>query len=171
MVGIVLTSLVLIIIAQRLFELWLAQRNRARALAAGGQEYGAGHYPLIVGLHSLWLIAWIGETLLGGPKLDPYWVGYLVLVGLAQGLRYWAIATLGPAWNTRIIVIPGSDRVRRGPYRFIPHPNYVAVTIELFCVPMIFGAWITALSATLVNAIVLLGIRIPAENRALQSMD
>lgn len=155
---------------QRLSELVVARRNRNKALAAGGKEYGAGHYPLIVILHILWFGCWILEGWHKGPVPHSLWLLWLVLVLLAQVLRYWAMATLGPYWNTRIIVIPGAPRIKHGPYRFTTHPNYIAVTIELIAVPLIFGAWITAVIAAVFNAIVLLGIRIPAENRALEEL-
>ncbi len=170
MVSLFFWIFIAVVTVQRLFELWLAQRNQKIALAAGGVEHGTSHYPLIVALHALWLVAWIIESLARGPYLNSYWIIFLVLVMLAQALRYWAISSLGSAWNTRIIVIPDGERVKRGPYHFVSHPNYVAVTIELVCLPMIFGAWITAIVATIINAIVLLGIRIPAENRALKSL-
>lgn len=170
MVNLFFWSLVAAVTSQRLFELWLAQRNQKIAFARGGTEHGEDHYPLIVALHVLWLIAWITECEFTGPQLNPYWALFLSFTALAQGLRYWAIASLGSAWNTRIIVIRSTNRITEGPYRFIPHPNYVAVAIELACIPMIFGAWVTALVATMINAIVLLSIRIPAENRALAEL-
>lgn len=158
-----------LIVAQRLVELRLAERNRTWALAKGAREFGAEHYPLFFLLHTGWLLGWLAEALVQGPRLSPVWYVWLSLFAAAQGLRYWVIATLGRLWNTRILVIPGVDRVRRGPYRFLSHPNYMAVAVELASVPLIFRAWRTALVATLLNAALLLGLRIPAEERAWRS--
>jgi methyltransferase len=157
-----------LIISQRLFELRWAARNRARAVAEGAQEFGAAHYPLFFVLHSGWLAGWIIEAVLRKTGLSRYWYFWLGSFGAAQVLRYWCITSLGPYWNTRILLIPGTKVVRRGPYRFLAHPNYLAVAIELFSVPLIFGAWLTAVVASLLNAALLLGLRIPAENKALR---
>ena len=168
------TGLVIIlavfIAVQRLEELRVAARNRAWALASGAREFGAGHYWLFVLLHSGWLIGWVVEAFVRGPQLSTGWFVWLALFVAAQGLRYWAITSLGPYWNTRILVIPGHRLVRRGPYRYLSHPNYVAVTIELVSVPLIFGAWITAVVVSFLNASLLLGVRIPTEKKALQRM-
>jgi len=103
-----------------------------------------------------------------GPRLAPLWWVSLTVFGAAQGLRYWAITSLGKRWNTRILVLPGQPLVKTGPYRFIGHPNYVAVILELAAVPLVFGAWWTAAIVSLLNLALLLGIRIPAEVRALR---
>lgn len=153
---------------QRLLELRLATRNRAWALAQGAKEFGAAHYPLFFGLHTGWMVGWVVETLWRGAALNSLWYVWLAIFVAAQGLRYWAIASLGRFWNTRILVIPGRQPVRRGPYKYMPHPNYVAVALELASVPLIFGAWLTALVASLLNAALLLGVRIPAEKKALE---
>jgi methyltransferase len=160
-------GLAILIALQRLFELRLAAHNRAWTLANGGREFNAGHYPLFFILHTGWLIGWVAEALRRDGRPGRGWPFWLALLGLAQGLRYWAIASLGRFWNTRILVIPGRPLVRRGPYRFIRHPNYLAVALELLSVPLIFDARLTALLASLVNALLLLGIRIPAEETAL----
>jgi len=163
-------AFVALVLIQRLAELVIAKRNRQLALAKGAKEYGAKHYPLIAALHLLWFGFWIWESLARGPELSAGWYWWLLLFVFGQLIRYWAIASLGEAWNTRILIIPGAQRIRRGPYRFLPHPNYIAVAIEILAAPMIFGAWITALLGTIVNAIVLLKIRIPAENKALSEL-
>ena len=147
--------------AQRLFELWLADRNTKRLLANGAIEHGANHYPLIVGLHSLWLAAlwWLAP----GRPIDEFWLALFVLLQLG---RLWVLATLGPRWTTRIIVPPGEPLVSAGPYRFVSHPNYWVVAGEIAALPLAFGLWAVALVFSLVNAFVL-AIRIRAENRAL----
>lgn len=156
-----------VIISQRLIELAVAERNRRWSLSHGAQEYGAGHYRLFFILHAGWLIGWIIESSKAG-RLSEFWPGWLALFICAQLLRYWCIACLGNCWNTRILVIPGLTTVKRGPYRWLKHPNYLAVAIELAAVPLVFGAIKTAVIATVGNAALLLFIRIPEEERALK---
>lgn len=155
------------VIIQRLLELGLARNNLRWALSQGAKEYGREHYPLFILLHLGWILGWLIEGLVRNQP-SPIWWLWLAVFLLAQGLRYWAICSLGRYWNTRILIIPGAKRVTTGPYRFLPHPNYLAVVLELLSLPLIFNAWITASLATILNAILLLGIRIPAEERALQ---
>lgn len=152
---------------QRVLELRLARKNLAWAFSQGAKEYGKEHYPLFFLLHIGWMLGWLTEGLIRN-QLSGFWWLWLALFLLAQGLRYWAIGSLGNYWNTRILIIPGAKQVKTGPYRFIPHPNYVAVALELLSLPLVFNAWITALLATILNAALLLLIRIPAEERALE---
>lgn len=151
------------LLVQRLAELALARRNTARLLAQGAVEHGAAHYPLIVALHAGWLLA---IAALGWNQ--PLHPGWLALFVLLQAARLWVLASLGPRWTTRIIVL---DRtlVARGPYRLIPHPNYAVVVAEIFVAPMVLGLWRVALVASVLNALVL-AIRIRAENRALEPL-
>jgi len=169
MASVLLVLTVLLVAVQRLLELVLARRNEKRARAKGAVERGRGHYPLIVGLHTLWLVALLVEGLLRGPEPPGWWAVPLALFVLVQPLRYWAILSLGDAWNTKILVVPGAKLVRRGPYRFIPHPNYVVVAVEILTLPLVFGAWITALVFTVFNALVL-AVRIREEDRALSEL-
>lgn len=152
---------------QRLVELQIAARNRRWALAQGAKEVGAGHYPLFFILHVGWFVGWPLEAIWRGLSLRDLWGLWLGLFAAAQLLRYWAISTLGPRWNTRILIIPDLAPIRRGPYRYVSHPNYIAVALELLVIPLMFNAWLTALLATLLNAALLLLIRIPAEEKAL----
>lgn len=154
---------------QRLLELALARRNERKARARGAVEWGRGHYPYIVGLHVLWLISTLVEGLLRGPELPAFWPVALVLFLLVQPLRYWAILSLGESWNTKILVVPGATMVRRGPYRYFAHPNYVVVVVEILAFPLIFDAWMTALVFSVLNAVVL-RVRIREENRALREL-
>ncbi len=149
---------------QRLGELWLSNRNSRRLLAQGAHEVGASHYPLIVAVHVMWLGAlwWLAP----GRPVDGFWLAFFVLLQLA---RVWVITTLGPRWTTRIIVLPDAPLVRRGPYRFVDHPNYLVVVGEIATLPLTFGLWQVALLFTLLNAAVL-WIRIREENRALRSL-
>ena len=147
---------------QRLGELWLSRRNTRRLLAQGAREHGRGHYPLIVVLHATWLaVLW---WLAPGRAIDGFWLAMFVLIEIA---RIWVLASLGPRWTTRIIVLPGAPLVRRGPYRLFDHPNYVVVVAEIAVLPLVFGLWQVALVFTLLNAAVLT-IRIREENRALR---
>lgn len=154
-------TILAIVTAQRIAELWLSARNTRRLLAAGAREFGRSHYPLIVGLHALWLGAlWL---LAPGRDIDP---GLLFLFALLQLARIWVIASLGRRWTTRIIVLPDAPLVRRGPYRYVNHPNYLIVILEIAILPLTFGLWQVALVFSALNAAVL-AIRIREENRAL----
>jgi methyltransferase len=167
----VIAYLVLIglVVLERLAELVVAKRNLAWARAKGGVEYGRGHYPFIVLLHVALLAAAPAEVWLAHRPFVPA-LGWpmLAVVVLAQGLRWWCIRTLGRQWNTRVVVVPGLPLVDRGPYRFFPHPNYVAVVAEGIALPLVHSAWVTALAFTAVNAL-LLAVRVRVENRALAS--
>jgi len=165
--GLVL-ALAVLIGAERILELRLAARNRSLMLARGAQESGQAHYRWVVLLHSAWFVAWPAEAFARGPQLQQLWLVWLVLFLLAEILRYWCVKTLGVRWNTRILVLPGEPPVRSGPYRFLRHPNYLAVVLDLFTVPMVFSAWITALVFSVLNLALLLLVRIPAEERALK---
>jgi methyltransferase len=160
---------VALVAMQRLLELVLARRNERRARARGAIEWGQSHYPFIVALHSLWLVSTLVEGALRGPEVSPYWPVPLALFLLVQPLRYWAIFSLGESWNTKILVVPGAKPIRRGPYRYLNHPNYVVVVVEILAFPLIFGAWVTALVFTALNA-ALLFVRIREENRALAEL-
>ena len=155
--------------AQRLLELWYSRRNERRLRARGAVERGAGQYPLIVAVHTLWLVSTLVEGLLRGPEPPVWWPVPLAAFLLVQPLRYWAIFSLGINWNTRVLVLPGRKLVRSGPYRYFPHPNYVVVAVEILTFPLIFGAWITAVVFSLLNA-ALLYVRIRTENRALREL-
>ena len=149
------------LLLQRLAELALARRNRARLLAAGAVEFGAGHYPVMVALHAGWwlTLAWLGHD-------RPVNLGWLVLFVVLQAGRIWMIGTLGARWTTRILVLPGAPPVTGGPYRWLRHPNYVIVALEIAVVPLARGLPGAALAFTAANA-VLLAWRIRLENRAL----
>ena len=163
-----LVVLALVIAGERVLELRLAARNRSLMLSRGAEESGQAHYRWVVLLHSAWFIAWLVEAFARGPQLQLLWPFWLAVFLLAEVLRYWCITTLGIHWNTRILVIPGAPPVRSGPYRFLRHPNYLAVVVDLAAVPIIFNAWITAIVFTVLNLALLLLVRIPAEERALE---
>jgi methyltransferase len=154
-------SILALVTAQRMGELVVARRNTRRLLAEGGVERGAEHYPLMVGLHAAWLIGlWF---LAWDRPANLAWAGAYVVL---EGLRIWVLASLGGRWTTRIIVVPGEALVRKGPYRFVPHPNYLVVVGEIAVLPLVFGLTGYAVAFTLLNAS-LLWLRIRAEERAL----
>ncbi|MED4780621.1 isoprenylcysteine carboxyl methyltransferase family protein [Brevibacillus choshinensis] len=153
-----------ILLLQRVGELFLAARNARIIRSLGGYEIGAGHYLYIVALHTLFFISLILEA--QPSSLPRWWLLSFAFFLAAQILRYWCIWSLGNRWNTRIMILPDSLPIIRGPYRFIRHPNYLVVAIELFALPMTFGASLTAFSFTLLNAWLLLRIRIPMEESA-----
>jgi methyltransferase len=159
---------VAIIIVQRLLELRIAKRNEKWALEHGAQEFSPEHYPWIVALHIAWILGIALEGFLRGAQSAPLWPLWLGIFLLAQVGRYWAISSLGKFWNTRILILPGGGRVSSGPYKYFKHPNYIVVALELLSGPLIFGATYTAIIASVLNAALLLGVRIPAEEQALE---
>ncbi len=158
---------VALVALERLAELVVSKRNAAWSFERGGRETGRGHYPVMVLLHSGFLVAMLVEAFVRRPEVSAAlaW-SMVVLVAAAQGLRWWCIVTLGPQWNTRVIVVPGLGPVRSGPYRLLSHPNYVAVVIEGVALPLVHACWITAVVFTVANA-GLLTVRIRVENEAL----
>lgn len=171
MVSMVLfTVLVFAVGLERVAELVVAKRNLDWSRARGGRESGFGHYPFMVALHTGLLAGCVLEVWLGGRPFVPAlgWPMLLLALG-SQALRWWCIRTLGPQWNTRVIVVPDAGRVTVGPYRFLRHPNYVAVVVEGVALPLTHTAWLTALCFTVLNA-ALLTVRIRTENSALAAV-
>lgn len=164
---VVFTALVALVGIERLAELVVSARHTAWARCRGGVEFGRRHYPAMAALHGVLLAGAVAETWLADRPFLPL-LGWpmLAVVVLAQALRWWCIGTLGPQWNTRVIVVPGLPLVRRGPYRVLAHPNYVAVAAEGLALPLVHTAWVTALVFTALNAW-LLTVRIRVENGAL----
>ena len=161
------TVLIAAVGLERLAEMVVSNRHAAWAFARGGVESGRGHFPVMVLLHTALLVGALVEVVAADRPFIPL-LGWpmLVLVGLAQGLRWWCIATLGPQWNTRVIVVPGAALVAGGPYRLLRHPNYVAVVVEGFALPLVHTAWVTAGAFTVLN-LLLLSVRIRVEEQAL----
>ncbi len=160
-------ALVALVAAERLFELRRTRRNLARLERRGGYLVGEGHYPWMVLLHTGLLVAAPLEVLgLERPFVAPLAAVATLLVAATMALRYWAIVTLGERWTTRIVVVPGEAPVEDGPYRFVRHPNYVAVVVEVAALPLVHTAWWTAIAFSLANALVLRQ-RIRAEEEAL----
>ena len=163
--------LIALIALERLAELVVSQRHVTWALAHGGIESGQRHYPPMVALHTGLLVACVVEVHAADRPFLPAlgWTA-LAFVVAANALRWWCITTLGRHWSTRVVVVPGSTLVRRGPYRWFSHPNYVAVAVEGLALPLVHTAWVTAIAFTVLNAILLLRFRIPTEERALRAL-
>jgi methyltransferase len=166
-------ALILATGAERIAEMVISTRHARWAFARGGKEYGQGHFPAMVALHTALLLGAAAEVFFLNRPFLP-WLGWpmLAIVVLCQAGRYWVIWALGNQWNTRVIVVPGLGRVERGPYRYrwLPHPNYLIVVVEGIALPLVHSAWITAIVFTVLNAILLLRFRIPTEDRALREL-
>jgi methyltransferase len=160
-------TLLAVIAVERAAELAVSQRHAAALLRRGGVESGQGHFPVMVALHVALLIGCVAEPLALHRSFIPAlaWPMLAVVVA-ANTLRWWCIATLGPRWTARVIVIPGAPLVTAGPYRWFAHPNYVAVVVEGAALPLAGSAWITACVFTAANA-ALLTVRLRCETRAL----
>lgn len=159
--------LIFAIAVERVVELIVSKRNARWAFAHGGREFGHNHYPVMVTIHTALLLGCVLEVATLHRPFIP-WLGWpmLMLAAATQLLRWWCVTTLGHRWNTLVIVVPGAPLVRRGPYRWLHHPNYVAVVAEGIALPLIHTAWLTALCFTVANAL-LLTVRLRVENAAL----
>ena len=157
-----------IVIVQRLIELLVARRNEQWMKSQGAIEAGASHYRYMVAMHVCFFVSLIAEVFYFDLSPPPLWPVWLCIFLLAQVMRIWCLASLGKYWNTKIIVLPGANVVRRGPYKFIRHPNYVIVATELIVLPLLFNAYFTAILFTLLN-IWMMTVRIPEEEEALKN--
>ena len=163
------TVLVALVGVERLAELVVSRRNAAWSLEHGGIELGREHYPAMVVLHTGLLVGMLVEAWLVRPDVPVLLAGSMLTLAIAsQALRWWCIRTLGRRWNTRVIVVPDLPLVRSGPYRYLSHPNYVAVVVEGVALPLVHAAWVTAVVFTLANA-ALLTVRLRVENAALDT--
>lgn len=157
-----------LVVLQRICELGIAKQNAEWMKRQGGKEVGREHYPLLVGIHVLFFVGILVEMFLYQAQPPTWWwIPFVVFIG-AQALRYWSIRSLGRFWNTRIWVLPDAPLERKGPYRFMRHPNYIAVIIELMVFPLLFGAYLTSIIVTFINTLVLVLLRIPMEEQALK---
>ncbi len=165
------TAVLALIVAERAVELVVSRRHERRLRARGGVEAGEGHYPFMVFLHATLFPACLAEVWLAGrPFVPALGAAAAVALALTMALRWWVIATLGERWTTRVIVVPGEPAIGGGPYRFLRHPNYLAVAVELFAIPLLHAAWATA--ALWGGAdLALLAVRIRAEDRALAAAE
>lgn len=156
-----------IVILQRLIELLVARRNEKWMKSQGAFEAGSTHYPFMVGMHILFFISLILEVLFFQRQLSSIWPVLLTIFLMTQILRIWCLASLGRFWNTKIIVLPNAQVVRKGPYKWIRHPNYIIVATELLVLPLLFNAFFTAVLFTLLNCW-MMTVRIPTEEKALK---
>ena len=163
-------GLVVAVALLRVVELRVARSNGAWARGRGGVEFGGGHYPVMVALHSALLVGCVAEVLLLDRPFVP-WLGWpmLALLAASSGLRWWCIRTLGRQWNTRVLIVPGLPLVSGGPYRWLRHPNYVAVITEIAAFPLVHSAWMTAAVVSVLN-LALLTVRIRIEDAALEQV-
>ena len=152
--------------AERSVELLVSARHVRRLLARGAREAGRSHFPVLVVLHSLFPFALAAEVLVLRARPGAFAPAWFALWLAAQVLRWVSVRALGGRWTTRVLVLPGEAPVRRGPYRWLAHPNYLAVVTELLAGPLMLGAWRTAIVFSLVN-LPALWVRIRCEERAL----
>ncbi|MCI0450469.1 MAG: hypothetical protein L0Y79_11935 [Chlorobi bacterium] len=157
------------VILQRLAELIIAKRNEKRMLAKGAVEFDRDGYKFIVLMHTLFFLSLLSEKIYFNRGINDYWIILIILFFLAQALRYWAIISLGEFWNTRIIVLKGSELIKKGPYRFLSHPNYMAVITEIAFIPLIFSCYITAIVFSVLNLFAITR-RIKIEDAALKKL-
>lgn len=162
-------SIIILIVIQRLTELYISKRNEDFLLKNGAVEFGQSHYKFLVILHTLFILSMIAEYNLKSGYFELNTINYLFLVFFAilQGARFWVINSLGKYWNTKIFRIKGSVLVSSGPYKYFKHPNYIIVVCEFFTIPLIFNLYFTAVIFSLLNAVVLF-FRIREENKALE---
>ncbi len=161
--------LFLFLILQRVTELFIAKRNETVMKNRGAYEVGSEHYKYIVAVHVFFFISLFIEYHLGIKGISPFWPILLPLFIGAQIIRIWALTSLGEYWNTKIIILPNARIVSKGPYKYIRHPNYFIVGLEILTIPLLFQCYITAIVFTALN-IAVLSIRIPAEEKALMEL-
>ncbi|RWY49373.1 isoprenylcysteine carboxyl methyltransferase family protein [Mucilaginibacter gilvus] len=155
------TLFICFVIFQRLLELVVARRNESWARAQGAEEFGKAHYPFIVALHTAFIISMIAEYFYLGGEFSLF---MLIIFLLLISLKIWTIGSLGKYWNTKILRIPNSAFVRKGPYKMFKHPNYFIVICEIIVIPLVFHLYATAIVFSLLNA-VMLTVRIREEER------
>ncbi|WP_335869656.1 isoprenylcysteine carboxyl methyltransferase family protein [Bacillus sp. 2205SS5-2] len=158
-----------IVVVQRLIELVIARNNEKWMKSQGAIEYGKGHYKFMVLIHSLFFVSLLIEFKWTGGKVHSLWLLFLILFLLAQIGRVWVLSSLGKYWNTKILVLPNADVVAKGPYKYMKHPNYVLVTIELIVIPIMFQAYWTLFFFGCLNQLIL-AVRIPEEEKALEEI-
>lgn len=159
--------IIFLVITQRLTEVFIAKRNEKWMLSQGAYEIGASHYPYMLALHSSFFLFLIVEVMTSNNNLSPLFPLFFILFIAVQALRIWCLRSLGPFWNTKIIILPGAEVVKKGPYVFFRHPNYAVVCLEILLLPLMFQAYFTAFCFTLLN-ITMLSVRIPLEEKALR---
>ncbi|MGE6629666.1 isoprenylcysteine carboxyl methyltransferase family protein [Bacillus sp. NPDC077027] len=153
-------------VCQRLVELIVAKRNEKKVRAMGAIEFGSDHYPYMVAMHVSFFGVFITETLLFHKQPSRFFVLWLFILIVTQVVRYWALFSLGTYWNTKILVVPNAKMIKKGPYRWIKHPNYMVVAIEFLLLPLLFQAYFTVILFSLLNICMMI-VRIQTEEKAL----
>lgn len=159
--------ILVIVILQRLTEIFIAKRNEKWMLSQGAYEVGASHYPYMVAMHISFFLFLIVEVVTNNSDISPLFPLFFLLFIAVQALRIWCIRSLGTFWNTKILILPDAQVVRKGPYTFMRHPNYAVVCLEILLLPIMFQAYFTAFCFTLLN-VTMLSVRIPIEEKALR---
>ncbi|TLF64883.1 isoprenylcysteine carboxyl methyltransferase family protein, partial [Bacillus spizizenii] len=159
--------LIAILIAQRAAEMAVARQNEQKVKKQGAIEFGESHYPYIIIMHILFFLSLIAEVLLMNKQPSSWWIGIAAAILIVQAVRYWALCSLGAYWNTKILVVPGAELVKKGPYKWMKHPNYTVVILEILLIPLLYQAYVTMCLFSIVNA-VLLTVRIRTEDKALE---
>lgn len=157
----------MLLAAQRIAEMIVAWRNEQKVKKQGAVEYGEGHYPFLVLMHVLFFVSLTAEVAAFQKTLSPRWAAIICIILFVQGIRYWALLSLGRYWNTKILVVPDAELVRKGPYRWMKHPNYAVVILEFIFLPLLYGAYWTLFLFSILNAC-MLAVRIRAEEKALE---
>ncbi|MCY8425062.1 isoprenylcysteine carboxyl methyltransferase family protein [Bacillus vallismortis] len=159
--------LIVILMTQRLAEMAVARQNEQKVKKQGAIEFGESHYPYIIIMHILFFLSFIAEVLMLNKQPSSWWIGIAAAILSVQAVRYWALCSLGAHWNTKILIIPGAELVKKGPYKWIKHPNYTVVILEILLIPLLYRAYVTMCLFSIFNA-VLLTVRIRAEDKALE---
>ncbi|MCY7833690.1 isoprenylcysteine carboxyl methyltransferase family protein [Bacillus spizizenii] len=159
--------LIAILIAQRAAEMAVARQNEQKVKKQGAIEFGESHYPYIIIMHILFFLSLIAEVLLMNKQPSSWWIGIAAAILIVQAVRYWALCSLGAYWNTKILVVPSAELVKKGPYKWMKHPNYTVVILEILLIPLLYQAYVTMCLFSIVNA-VLLTVRIRTEDKALE---
>jgi len=164
-----ISMIISLVCLQRLIELRVAKRNEKWMIKQGAFEVGASHYPYMIAMHISFFLVLLIEVFFLDRDLSPWWQPLTFLFLLTQAARFWCLLSLGRFWNTKIIVLPNAEVIQKGPYKFIRHPNYFIVTVEILILPLLFQAYFTAILFSLLN-VAMLSVRIPSEERALASV-
>ncbi|MFK8882526.1 isoprenylcysteine carboxyl methyltransferase family protein [Bacillus velezensis] len=158
---------IMLLAAQRIAEMIVARRNEQKVKKQGAVEYGERHYPFLVLMHVFFFVSLTAEVAAFQKTLSPRWAAIICIILFVQGIRYWALLSLGRYWNTKILVVPDAELVRKGPYKWMKHPNYAVVILEFIFLPLLYGAYWTLFLFSILNAC-MLTVRIRVEEKALE---
>ncbi|KAF1679885.1 isoprenylcysteine carboxyl methyltransferase family protein [Bacillus sp. SKDU12] len=159
--------LIAILIAQRAAEMAVARQNEQKVKQQGAMEFGESHYPYMIIMHILFFLSLMAEVLLMNKQPSSWWIAIAVAITTVQAVRYWALCSLGSYWNTKILVVPGAELVKKGPYKWMKHPNYTVVILEIVLIPLLYQAYVTMCLFSILNA-AMLTVRIRTEDKALE---